>query len=64
MLIFINTPALAMTLGLRSLEEGGRESRRGRRTTVRGQRRARRTSGAHVIGRHRWWPVRSAHLAD
>ncbi len=64
MLIFINTPALAMSLGLRSLDEGGQESRRGRRTTVRGPRRARRTSGAQVTGRHRWWPVRSPHLAD
>jgi hypothetical protein len=64
MLIFTNTPALAMSLGLRSLDEGGQQSRRGRRTTVRGERRARRTSGTHATGRHRWWPVRSAHLAD
>jgi hypothetical protein len=64
MLIFINTPALTMTLGLRSLDEGGQESGRGRRTTVRGELRARRTSDTPETGRHRWWPVRSPHLAN
>lgn len=65
MLIFINRPAAAMSLALRSFDEGGQESRPGHRTgTPRARRGARRTSGAHATGRLRWRLARSLHLAD
>ena len=58
MLIFIHTPALAMTLGLRSLDEGAQRPA-GTRTEVR----ARPTAGAHVTGRRRWRLAKSLRLA-
>ena len=59
MLIFINKPGLAMSLGLRTLDEGVHESRKGHRTGVR----AEPTSGRNVTGRRGWRLVRSLRIA-
>ena len=59
MLIFINTPGLAMSLGLRTLDEGVRESRKGHRTGER----AEPTSGRNVTGRRGWRLARSLRIA-
>jgi|KBSMisStaDraftv2_1062788.scaffolds.fasta_scaffold8200161_1 hypothetical protein len=59
MLIFINKPALAMSLALRSLDEGVQEPRPGRRTRVRAQR----TSGTKAIGSRGWRLAKSLRLA-
>jgi hypothetical protein len=61
MLTFINTPAMAMSLGLRTFDEGLQQSRRARRTTERAPGRATRSSDTtvKVTGRRFRWLVRS-----
>jgi hypothetical protein len=60
MLTFIHTPALTMSLGLKTFDEDLRESRRGRRTAGR-RPRATRTDDrtVSVSGRPRWWLARA-----
>ena len=61
MLTFIHTPAMAMSLGLRTFDEDLQESRRARRTTRRALGGATRTSDTTVkaTGRRYRWLVRS-----
>lgn len=63
MLIFLNTPALATSLGLRGFDETVRDSRPGRRTATRGRRRAGHPSRRHREGRRGSWLARSLRLA-
>ena len=62
MLIFINTPAMAMSLALHTLDEAGQESRPERRTAMRGRRRVARISDTNT-NRRGSWLARSLRLA-
>ena len=63
MLIFINTPAMAMSLGLRTLDEHGQVSRSVRRAATAERRRRTAVSDRSATRRRGSWLARSLRLA-